>query len=355
MDIRSAMDKVKSVFTVGSGNRWLLGDSAKTSRKAQYEEPQPDYGYGEYPEYPQNGYAPQPDYQANYQPPQQVYPDYQPGYAGYAPQQSQPGYAPGYQAPPAQQPQQGGYVQNTQQPVYQQAENMGFQTQFSPKGHQQPQVQPQRNRRAQQHEQQAPAENVVPFPGAPQEAPAEVRPMDAYVINVFNIQACRQAMACLRRGQCTLIIMDQLTDRNETRRFVDMLTGACYALGGTMTRLSTKIGFYLMAPTGMTVFTDAVTSNANNPRPAAQAPLRTGNDFVPQSAPETPPMNFNQQQPVQQAPQQEYQPQHQAAPAYSQPNPYQPPQPPSYQPAYQGGHQGYENSGYYEENQRYAQ
>jgi hypothetical protein len=54
---------------------------------------------------------------------------------------------------------------------------------------------------------------------------------------------------------------------------VDMLTGACYALNGTMTRLSSRIGFYIMAPSGMTVYTDPTTSNANaQPRPQ-QAPL----------------------------------------------------------------------------------
>lgn len=338
MDIRSAMDKVKSVFTVGQGNRWLLGDSARGRQQTRYEEPQEEYGDQEYPDYPQGGYAPQPEYPAYQQPQQQ--PPQQP-YQEYQQPQHQGGY--GYQ-----QPQQGMYVQPQQPQVqYQQAENMGFQTQFSPKGHQAPQAQPQRNRRALQHEQPQ-AENVVPFPGVPQESAGEVRPMDAYVINVFNIQACRQAMACLRRGQCTLIIMDQLTDRNETRRFVDMLTGACYALGGTMTRLSTKIGFYLMAPTGMTVFTDAVTSNANNPRPAAQMPLRTGSDFTPQSIPEAPAMNFNQQQPVQAPPQQDYQ-----QGAYSQQNPYQPPQPQSYQPSYQPGYDA--QNGYYDDQQRYAQ
>lgn len=339
MDIRSALNKIKGVFTVGQGNRWLLGDNARPKEQNGYQVSQEEYGYQEYPDYPQGAYAPQAEYP--YQQPQsQPYQEYQQpqNYAGYGYQQAQP--------------QQGVYTQPQQpQTQYHQAENMGFQSQFSPHGHQQqaqPQQQPQRNRRAQQHEQPQ-AENVVPFPGAPQENTAEVRPMDAYVINVFNIQACRQAMACLRRGQCTLIIMDQLTDRNETRRFVDMLTGACYALGGTMTRLSTKIGFYLMAPAGMTVFTDAVTSNANNPRPAAQAPLRTGNDFTPQSVPEAPPMNFSQQQPAQAPPQQAEQ--HYGA--YNQQNPYQPPQTQSYQPSYQPAYDA--QSGYYAEQQRYAQ
>ena len=112
---------------------------------------------------------------------------------------------------------------------------------------------------------------MVPFPGS--HAAPEQKPVDAYVINVFNINTCRQAMTCLRKGQCTLVVMDQLVDKSEIRRYVDMLTGACYALNGTMTRLSAKIGFYIMAPSTMTVYTDPTTSNANAPRPIAQQPL----------------------------------------------------------------------------------
>lgn len=134
--------------------------------------------------------------------------------------------------------------------------------------------------------------------------------MDAYVINVFNINTCRQAMSCLRKGQCTLVVMDQLVDKAEIRRYVDMLTGACYALNGTMTRLSAKIGFYIMAPSTMTVYTDPTTSNANAPRsipqqPIYRAPTTPGSmptmpqgAFAPQSPYTQPPqMNFSASQP----------------------------------------------------------
>ena len=302
MDLRSALDKIKSVFTVGEGNRWLLGDkqgrqSNDTSEDmGAYQQPyQQEQSYAQpyqqeqsYAQpYPQAGYA-QPYGGQAYAPPQG---GPQAGYQAPNANYYQPNYAP--RQPQGAVPSNGRLPQQNGQP-YNQNETMGFQSQFSPEGA----GQAQRNRRAQQHQVEKPLENVVPFPGVMPNAASEPLPMDAYVINVFNIQACRQAMACLRKGQCTLIVMDQLTDRNETRRFVDMLTGACYALGGTMTRLSTKIGFYLMAPQSMTVYTDAVTSGANNPRQQVQTPpLRAQSDFTPQSTPEIEAMNFNQQQP----------------------------------------------------------
>lgn len=305
MDLRSTLDKIKNVFTVGDGNRWLLGD--KQGRQGDdngddmggYQQPyQSEQPYAQ--AYPQQGYTQpytgQPYVQPNSNP--------QPGYQAPAANYYQPNHA--YSQPQSAQ-MQGGHMPQQNGQNMQQGNSMNFQSQFAPEGA----GQPQRNRRAQQHQQERPSENVVPFPGVTQNTQADPMPMDAYVINVFNIQACRQAMACLRKGQCTLIIMDQLTDRNETRRFVDMLTGACYALGGTMTRLSTKIGFYLMAPQSMTVYTDAVTSGANNPRPQVQTPpMRAQADFTPQTTPEIEAMNFNLQQPQRaprQAPPMQYQ------------------------------------------------
>ncbi|NLA53847.1 MAG: cell division protein SepF, partial [Clostridiales bacterium] len=157
------------------------------------------------------------------------------------------------------------------------------------------------------------------------------------------------AMSCLRRGQCTLIVMDQLVDKAEIRRYVDMLTGACYALNGTMTRLSSKIGFYIMAPAAMTVYTDPTTSNANAPQPRPpQAPLyqgasgqnyqagRPASDFSQQSAyPPAPQMNFAAQQ-------QQTQPRQEAAYEQTQQQEYQQPAAAAYPP-------------YGEDVQRYAQ
>ena len=323
MNLRSMLDQVKSAFVIGKDNTFLHGRQG--SQPAwQNQEAQEDYAA------PQQSYQPQYQ-QPNYQPPmqQQAEPWQQP----------QPVYPhqPPQQAPAWQQPAQA-YQQQPQAPQaqasYQQAPpawqpmEQGFQTQISPE------PQPQRQRRAQQHQQseqqayqqqqpqaQAPVENVVQFPGS------QPRQLDAYVINVFNINSCRQAMSCLRKGQCTLIVMDQLIDKAEIRRYVDMLTGACYALNGT------KIGFYIMAPSGMTVYTDPTTTNANAQPKPQQAPLyrplqpqmpQRGSGFAAQEGYQPPQMSFQQQaqqpsyaqeqqeQPQQYAAWQDMQPQYQA-------------------------------------------
>lgn len=357
MDLRSTLDNLKQFLVIGKDNRFLHGDK-RTQEEMAYD---PAYAPGVDPayaqQYAQYGYAPPSGYGQGYAAPPQpqagVYPqgayagaDYNAAYAPqaqpYAPQQA--AYAPqasyqqlaygqtAYQQPQAPyQPAQGAYQQQQayaqgyppQQAAYaQQApaptspyarpqDPPSYQTQIAPDGGREQ----ARNRRSQQHAQEsyqpAPAvpENVVPFPGMSTQT-AESRAVDAYVINVFNIMTCRQAMSCLRKGHCTLIVIDQLIEKSEIRRYVDMLTGACYALNGTMTRLSARIGFYIMAPNGMTVYTDPTTSSANAQSRVPQQPLyRAGGNYQAagqaaahqgtEASYQTPPLDFYTQQPAQ--------------------------------------------------------
>lgn len=355
MDFRSMIDQVKSAFVIGKGNTYLHGGMpGRQEAQGQYEQQQQNPAA-----YAQNTQG----YQSPYQQPANPYADMQQGY----PQQQQPDYygqpqdqAQAYGYPQQQAAAQGHPWQQASAPAgqgysqpYTQApsqpepkQSSGYATQMDPYAQESG-----RNRRSRQHQetkqpdpqyqqqQQAAAQNIVQFPGAAPQAAQEAGVIDAYVINVFNINSCRQAMSCLRRGQCTLIVMDQLVDKAEIRRYVDMLTGACYALNGTMTRLSSKIGFYIMAPAAMTVYTDPTTSNANAPQPRPpQSPLyqapsgqsyqtgRPAGEFSQQSAyPPAPQMNFATQQQTQQQAQhrqdtyeQSRQPENQqaAAPAY---------------------------------------
>lgn len=315
MDLRGlagkATQKIKSIFS--KDNSFFYGNAQNTHAQGNYQEeaqPQNPTVQSVQP----NAYQQQPWSPNMYQ--QQTQPVYQ--QTGY--QQDAPVNHPPYQSQP----------QHVQQPV-------NDQTGFYP-GYSSPQIaqlnqqqaeQTVRNRRAAQHmENPAQENNIVQFPGNPQEA--EKTQVDVYVVNITNINGCRQAMTCLRKGQCTLVVMDQLIDKAEVRRYVDMLNGACFALGGTMTRLSLKIGFYVLAPIGMMVYTDPLTASANAPR--QQAPQQPG--FQNQGAGQ-PQMNFSQtgyqqpyqaqqtQQPHYQAHQQQaqaaYQQPHQPQPAYQQP------------------------------------
>lgn len=304
MDLRNltnrAAERFRSVFS--KDNRFFYGQ-ADQHQEDYPAEAQPAPVQGAYP----NQFS-QPQ-QAGQQPyMQQAYVQgqpmqYQQPYS-QQPYSQQPAYPNPQQMPP-QQPQAAAYAQGWQAQPYpeQQYAQPAPQAQhLSPQQSQlgQQQLEQQgRNRRVAQHTQpqpQAQEGNLVPFPGSAPEV--ETRQMDAYVVNITNITGCRQAMTCLRKGQCTLVVMDQLIDKAEVRRYVDMLNGACFALGGTMTRLSARVGFYILAPSGMMVYTDPVTASANAPAPRPQPGMPQQGYASQQGYPSQ--QSFQAQQPVMQ-------------------------------------------------------
>ena len=196
--------------------------------------------------YPQQPAAPaayayqQPAYQAGY-PGQQSYYQ-QPGF-----QQPLPGQQPTYQAP-AEQP---------QQPVYQ-----------APAA---PQSSPfTRNRRAERTPQRQ-ENNVVDFSAyqqaQPDAAPAQPQATaaaaaSARIINARSMADCRSAITLLRNGDTVLIVLENISDPSEMRRLVDTLSGACYSLTATITKVS-RAGVYLLAPQSMAVYEDQLTNQLN--------------------------------------------------------------------------------------------
>lgn len=197
----------------------------------------------------------------------------------------------GYQQPYQQYYQQAAYQQQPyQQPVYQQStvqQNAGWGQQ--PAYQQMQQTQPAaqgRMRRAQMHAQRQ-EENVVDF-GAyqqglgrqnpPTEQPAQEAAqtaaslLSARVINARSMGDCRSAITLLRNGDAVVIVMENISDPTEMRRLVDTLSGACYSLTATITKVS-RYGVYLLAPQTLAVFADQAT-NMMNSAPAARAQAR---------------------------------------------------------------------------------
>ena len=210
----------------------------------------------------------------------------------YAPAQEQP-YAPQqpqasqWQQPyvGAQQPQQAAYQQPYQpQPAYQQPYQQSVYQQ--PAYQTQPEAQPQpRTRRMQHHSAQQQDNNVVDFGAyqqrqqpqpqaqpAPQAAPEAqgqqqtANLLSARVINARGMADCRSAITLLRSGDAVMIVLENITDPTEMRRLVDTLSGACYSLTATITKVS-RHGVYLLAPQTLAVYTDQAT-NAMNSAPA---------------------------------------------------------------------------------------
>ena len=322
MAFRDLLDGVKNFF--GPNNTFFNG--AREDRERDE-----DVGY-----YSQQNAQPMPAYQQGYQPPRTAYaPSEQPVSQGEYPQMQQ-GYQP--QAAAYQQPYQPQAA--AQQPIYQsQPLQQGYQPpqqgyapqQMAGQGYSQP-----RNRRSAQHMQQQNAENVVPFPASAQQpaqqqpaaqsqTPAAAKQPAACVVNVRSIADCRSAIGILRTGDCVLSVMDNIADQAEVRRYVDTLNGACFSLGCTMTRLSARVGVYLLAPVGMQVYTDQATTQMNA---QSRAPQR-------RSAQAQPSYRAPYQAPQAQAYAQPTQP-YGAAGAYQTQGysqPYAAPQQPVYQPA----------------------
>lgn len=248
------------------------------------------------------------------------------------------------QQPPQQawqgQPQQGWQQPQSQQPAWQNQPQQGWQQpQSQQQGWQQPQPQqqaqqPARNRRARMHANQAES-NVVDFgayqqqpyqpqqPSQPEEQPQQAQQvsqalLNARVINARSMGDCRSAITLLRKGDAVVMVMEGIADPAEMRRLVDTLSGACYCLTATITKVS-RYGVYLLAPQTMPVFTDQATSQMNS------APMRPRYQPMPATQrPAYPPQNAYQ--PAQPAYQEAegYQPQQNNA--YAPQNPYQQPQ-----------------------------
>ena len=274
----------------GPDNPFFHGPQEEQPSQPMEEQPAPE---APVPEQPYQ----QPVYQAQ---PQQ--PAYQPQQAYQQPQQA------AYQNP-YQQPQQ---TYQQPQPQVQNAQQSPFQQGYRPPQPQQnvndPYVAP-RNRRSAQHQQpqqpqmppqQAPQMdangNVVPFPGAAQPQ----KSANACVINVRSIADCRNAIGILRSNDCVIAVMDSIADQAEIRRYVDTLNGACFSLGCTMTRLSARVGVYLLAPVGMNVYTDQATTQMNSQSRAPQRPQQPQQAFRPPYQPQ--PQQGAYQQPQHAAP-----------------------------------------------------
>lgn len=205
----------------------------------------------------------------------------------FAPVQEQP-YSQQPQGAQWQQPQQ---YTGTQPTAYQQfyQPQQSYQQSYQQSAYQQPapayqppqaeaQVQP-RSRRM-QHQAVQQETNVVDFgayqqrqqpQAAPQtahetQAPSGSGLLSARVINARGMGDCRSAITLLRNGDAVMIVLENITDPTEMRRLVDTLSGACYSLTATITKVS-RYGVYLLAPQTLAVYTDQAT-NAMNSTPA---------------------------------------------------------------------------------------
>lgn len=246
-------------------------------------------------------------------------------------QQPQPQYAPPMQAN-YYQPQQAA----SQQPVYQQPQQPVYQQPAQPQPAPQ-QAAPQNSWNSRFNQKQEKVVNIRDYqqPAPEMAAPAEeAKPMSQAITRVVcarGMMDCRLAITLLRAEDAVLVTMENIKDPAEMRRLVDTLSGACYSLSASITKVS-RYGVYLLAPQSMVVYADQMINQMNGAAPKAQRPMyQPGQRPAMQSQAAYQQQQQSAYQPqtaYQQQPQPAYQPQtaYQPQPAYQQPrqDAYQP-------------------------------
>ena len=132
---------------------------------------------------------------------------------------------------------------------------------------------------------------MVPFPGTytgeqTSQEQTQSGQSGICVLNLRNNAECRLAISMLRQGNALMVIMENVGDAAEMHRYVDTLSGACFSLNATITKVS-RHGAYLLAPGSFAVMADAATSQMNSiqrrPQQAAQPRAQAQNPYAPQA------------------------------------------------------------------------
>lgn len=179
--------------------------------------------------------------------------------------------------------QTGAYTQEQlQQAQYQQeqqyaAQQMQYQPQdnqyqqqtgvYTQEQLQQPQAQPQYQQEqqyaAQQQPQQYPQGNVVTFPGMQTAADGTVYAHVEYIVQLTSRNQCRTVIDYIRTNASVFLNMEEIENPSERQRCVDMLSGAAYALGCALNRISPR-GVYLISSPSVRVMMDSATQKMAN-------------------------------------------------------------------------------------------
>ncbi len=170
----------------------------------------------------------------------------------------------------AQQMQQAQYQQEQAQQqaaayqaqqVQAQQQAAAYQAQAQQQAYQAQQAQAQAQAQQAQAQQQAAAPqgtNVVTFPGMQSTPDGMVYAHVEYIVQMTSRNQCRNVIDCIRSNASVFLNMEMITNINERQRCVDMLSGAAYALGCALNKISPQ-GVYLISASSVRVMMDAAT------------------------------------------------------------------------------------------------
>ena len=159
-------------------------------------------------------------------------------------------------------------------------------------GYQQPyQAQPEQMQQtasyqAQQgYQQPMQGSNVVTFPGMQSTPEGMVYAHVEYIVQLCSRNECRKVIDYIRTNASVFLNMEMIADGSERQRCVDMLSGAAYALGCALNKISPR-GVYLISSPSVRVMMDNATQKlAASPEVRGFARQSYGQETVQQPQP----------------------------------------------------------------------
>ncbi len=156
------------------------------------------------------------------------------------------------------------YAQQQAQYAQQQAQYAQQQAQYTQAQYAQQQAQyaQQQAQYAQQQAQQPQQHNVITFPGMQTAPDGFVYAHEEHIVQVANRSECTKVIDIIRTNASVFLNMEAITNPNDRQRCIDLLSGASYALGCTLTRISPN-GTYLISSPSVKVVPDNATKLLN--------------------------------------------------------------------------------------------
>ena len=162
-----------------------------------------------------------------------------------------------YQAQQEQMQQTGTYPQAQIQAQYQAQQEQAAAHQAQ-QYQQPPQYQQQPQQGYQQQLQPMPGSNVLTFPGMQTTPDGMVYAHVEYIVQLCSRNECRKVIDYIRTNASVFLNMETIADASERQRCVDMLSGAAYALGCSLNKISPR-GVYLISSPSVRVVMDNAT------------------------------------------------------------------------------------------------
>lgn len=101
-------------------------------------------------------------------------------------------------------------------------------------------------------------DNVIPFPGMQNATESSVCAHVEYIVQLTSRNECRTVIDYIRTNASVFLNMEAIENPSERQRCVDMLSGAAYALGCALNRISPR-GVYLISSPSVRVMMDSAT------------------------------------------------------------------------------------------------